>query len=237
MASVTIETLTTRVRQRADFENSQFVTDEEILTHINASLGELWELLVAAAPEFYVNYQVISPTGAEAGLFDMPDDYFGTVGVDYELSTGQWIALTKIMLSERNNYDYSIQDISQGYTFDRSTPAGTSPFPKLHLLPHPRANHTYRHVYTMAAPTLEVGGTESVDGINGFEEYIVIDVAIKLLSKEESPTGVYERQKDAMTARLLAAAELRTLTEAGRVSDHDGSSVYIVDPADYRWYH
>ena len=46
---VALSTLRTLSRQRADMENSQFITDTEMLRYINRGYAELYDLLVTAA--------------------------------------------------------------------------------------------------------------------------------------------------------------------------------------------
>ena len=46
MASIVASDMITRVRRRGDFENSEFVTDEEIIDYLNRGLCELWDILV-----------------------------------------------------------------------------------------------------------------------------------------------------------------------------------------------
>ena len=46
---VSLEDLIERCRQRADMLQTQFVTDEEITSYLNESLGELYDLIVQNA--------------------------------------------------------------------------------------------------------------------------------------------------------------------------------------------
>ena len=58
-----------------------------------------------------------------------------------------------------------------------------------------------------------------VDGVSGWEEYIVADAAIKCLEKEESDTSVQMAQKQALLLRIEAAAENRDAGAPQVVSD------------------
>jgi hypothetical protein len=46
VANVTIATLMSRSRQRADMENNNFVQDSELVTYINAGISELQDILI-----------------------------------------------------------------------------------------------------------------------------------------------------------------------------------------------
>ena len=50
----TLATLRNRVRQRADMENNNFVSDSEVNQYINSSYAELYDLLVAKFEDYYV---------------------------------------------------------------------------------------------------------------------------------------------------------------------------------------
>ena len=50
---VSLAELITRIRQRADMVDTQFVTDEEITSYCNESLGELYDLIVGSAAQEY----------------------------------------------------------------------------------------------------------------------------------------------------------------------------------------
>lgn len=58
-----------------------------------------------------------------------------------------------------------------------------------------------------------------VDGVSGWEEYIICDVAIKCLAKEESDASVFMAQKLALEKRIEAAAENRDAGSPQTVAD------------------
>lgn len=59
----------------------------------------------------------------------------------------------------------------------------------------------------------------ALDGISGWEEYIIVDAAIKVKDKEESDVSVLEKSKLDMKVRLEAMAEARDAANPARVSD------------------
>ncbi len=50
---VSLAQLILRIRQRADMIDTQFVTDEEITSYCNESLGELYDLIIGSAAQEY----------------------------------------------------------------------------------------------------------------------------------------------------------------------------------------
>ncbi len=59
----------------------------------------------------------------------------------------------------------------------------------------------------------------SIDGVSGWEEYIIIDAAIKAGLKQENEIAGLENQKIAMKMRIESMAEGRDLGQAHHVSD------------------
>lgn len=59
----------------------------------------------------------------------------------------------------------------------------------------------------------------SMDGISGWEEYVIIDAAIKAMIKEESDVTALAGQKAGMLSRIQSMAEGRDLGQACHVQD------------------
>ena len=62
-------------------------------------------------------------------------------------------------------------------------------------------------------------GSQVADGISGWLEYVVTDVGIKMLQKEESDTSVLQSQKQALIRRIEAAAENRDAGSPATIAD------------------
>ena len=61
--------------------------------------------------------------------------------------------------------------------------------------------------------------TQTVDGISGWEEFIVIDGAGKIMAKEESDVTVLGVRKDAMKKRIEDIAANRDPGSAAKTAD------------------
>lgn len=189
----------------ADPDND-FIDDTELNRKINAAL-RIWHGKVAkAVPERYEAEQVITANGASS--YALPSDHLWTIGVDYELTSNCRIGLRRVMVQERNSFDSSVTAQAEGYRVKGST---------LVLLPPPDSG-TYYHVYVTAAPILTDDVT-TVDGVNGWEMWIVYHVALDCRIKEESDiTGILE-QKRAIEAEMDSAAAEREAGQPSRVVD------------------
>jgi len=77
----------------------------------------------------------------------------------------------------------------------------------------PVLNSTINNVFKMFSYT------QTVDGISGWEEYVVIDGAGKILAKEESDVTVMGVRKDAMIKRIEGIAANRDPGSAAKTAD------------------
>lgn len=205
--AVTLQYLITTSRQRADMVNSQFVTDAELTGYINASYAELYDLLVQKYGDDYFVANVYSfLTDGTSDSYNLPDDFYKLLGVDLNLSNtpDSFITLQKFMFKDRNRYAVPNFQSFYGVTNLRYRVRGT----KLWFTPIPAGGQTIRMWYVPKITYL-VLPTDVMDGVSGWEEYIVIDAAIKMLEKEESDPSVFLLQKQAMIQRIEAAAENR----------------------------
>lgn len=203
----TLAQLRTKARERADMVGSLFVTDSELSGYVSASYCELYEMLVKSGQHFFESTQAIATTGT--GTYALPSDYFGTLGVDYQSSSTTYTALYPLMVQERNNFQPTTGSQAMAYRIVGSN---------IILYPTPPTGQAYRHLY-VPCPSDLTSDAQTVDGVSGWEEFIVIDAAIKCLAKEESPTGHLERERERIKARIEEAAEIRAIASPMRVVD------------------
>lgn len=68
--------------------------------------------------------------------------------------------------------------------------------------------------------------TQTMDWVNGWEEYIVVDAAIKILGKEESDATIMGGRKAALLGRIQSIAENRDQGEPGKTVDVMGNYMW-----------
>lgn len=225
---VTLEQLVTRVRQRANIENSQFVTDIELTSYINESLCELYDLLVASyGQEYFRTSTTFSTTG---GVVDyaLPTDFYKLISVDVDLGGPCVYSALAYMESERNLYN-SFPGWSYGSPIAYRLHGMNSTFAygSIGFIPQPSGTYSITLNYVPACTDL-YRPDDTFDGVSGWEEYVVVDAAIKCLQKEESDVSVLFAQKQALIARIAAMAPSRDAQSPERARD-----VHI-DPGPYR---
>tara|TARA_Y100000310_G_scaffold238887_1_gene242412 strand:+ start:274 stop:981 length:708 start_codon:yes stop_codon:yes gene_type:complete len=216
---VTLDQLIARSRRRADQENSDFCTDAEIVDYINEAIAELHEMLVNEYELYYVSSEAYTLPAANPGT--LPDDFWKALGCDFA-SGGVTRRIRRYMFQERNAYESPM--LKQGYMANvffiiegnnirfipESPPGGTV---TLWYIEEPQ-----KFVGDEAG---EAAKLFSVDRAlaNGFERFIILDAAIKMLQKEESDTQILMVEREGVRQRLMVAGKDRVPGESRAIAD------------------
>jgi hypothetical protein len=209
--TTTLLSVRTQVRQRTHYETSKFLDDTtELNVWINEAYRELYDLLVAQFQgSFYYSTQDF--TIASGNTFSVPADFYHLTGIDWIITApDQLQTLRRVMFGERNAG-------RQGYDLRGNT---------VTLLPYNwPAGKTFRLYYVPAPASLVIDG-DTFDGVNGFEEYVVVDTCIKVCAKSGEDAGIFGAQKAAMIERIAAMASQRDEGEPAHVQDVNQQGVY-----------
>lgn len=204
MAAVTLTTLRSRVRERADMVNSTFLTDtaDSMDALINEAAQELHELLVLNYGEDYAVASASTSTVAGTSAYALPADFMKLLGVDLVMGADEVYDLQRFNFKERNVYRGA--SVWGGLSLPRYHVEGSN----VRLYPTPSGTYNLTFWYVPAIALL-VDGTDEVDFPNGWERYLVLLAAIKALHKEETDTRDLERELGAMKMQLIAVTESR----------------------------
>lgn len=219
--TTTLLQLKTQARQRADMENSEFVSGTELASYINSSIAELHDLLVATyGPDYFVE-QFAFATVAAQEAYTLPSNFYKLKGVDALLSGTQYASLRPFNFNERNkNIDLSWNG-SNGPSIRYRLLGNT-----LRFMPAPEGSYQIKLWY-IPLPTPLVLDADIYNDINSYAEYVVVDAAIKMLQKEESDVQVLMAQKMDLRKRIENMAQNRDADQPESISDID---------ADNDWY-
>lgn len=202
--SITLAQLRTKVRQRADMENSNFITDSEINGYINSAIAELYDLLVASYGEDYYTTSTDFTTANGQDAYTLPNDFYKLRGVDLQLSGDDFTALTRFNWNERNRHkSFSSMSVA-GYSNVRYRLRGGS----LIISPTPDGARTLRLWYVPVATALSADG-DTFDDINQWGEFVVLEGAIRCLQKEESDVSILMAQKADIRRRIEVMGQNR----------------------------
>ncbi len=221
-----LDDLITMARQLAEQEVSTFISEPEIVFRLNARIAQLYDMLVAADADRFVQEASLTTTSASGPPWtvELPADFYQIRGLDFVSGRSRY-PLEPYTLQERN-FDGG----SSGWPFsDRSSiryrVAGQGFVSDdvgdlvdlLHFDCNP-GNSTLALYYVPAAPQL-VDGEDVLNGVNGWEDWIVLKVAIDMMNKEESDPSALMAQCSEIEQRVKHLSTTRDSGRAPRVSD------------------
>ncbi len=226
--TVTLLELRTQARELADMEETgaeAFVSDTELTGYANAYLAEWHSRLVKATPEVFETTETITATGAAS--YALPADHYKTLLVESELSNNQRYALKRLLPHERNKWRIGQNSSALGYF--RS---GDS----LVLFPNPSSGdyiHTYAKAYTKLS-----ADTDTVDGVNGWEQWISFSMAIRMRLKEDVDASQLLGERARIEAEIDSFSKDRELANPKRIQDtrertaqwHPNARDFLVPP-------
>ncbi len=226
--TLTLQQLMIAIRQRVDMfpsgytastsGNTQlFVTDSELITYINQSYFELYDLLVAAFGNNYYTAAAHQFTSDGSSMFyALPTDFYKMLGLDLMLGNTQqsWITIHRFEFIDRNRFAVPNFQSFYGVTNIRYRIHGNN----LWLTPIPAGGQNFQLWY-IPEMTLLASLSDTLDGVSGWTEYVIVDAAIKCAQKEESDVSVLLAQKAGLITRIEAMADTRDAGAPPKVSD------------------
>lgn len=201
-------------RQRADMENSDFIEDPELDRYINDSFGDLYDLLVSKYADYFVDTPTEFTLAEGVSTWDLPDDFYKIVGLDQFFGGGQWLTMRNFNFEQRN-VQYNVANQLGIIPTAQYRVVGNL----LRFIPTDNAQGTYRIWYTPSYTPLAEEDDELPIQVDRWREYLVIDVAIKMLVKEESDTSQLMQQLMKQKVRIEEMAQNRDEGEPERVTD------------------
>jgi hypothetical protein len=212
MATFTESDLRTRARRRADMENSSFVSDAEIQDYLNSSISELHDFMVKSYEDYFVSEQTYNAPIATGGA-NLPDDFYKALGVDYN-SGGITSTLRAYSFTERNIYNTPYAAIDR-----LAEPMYKVEGSKIKLIPTNSQSGTITLYYVPLPTQFSSTVTEIETIIPGYEEYVVVATAIRMLMKEESDTRQLELEKNQLASRIIRALSPRDTSGSFAIRD------------------
>lgn len=170
-------------------------------------------------------------TGVSLVAANVSAAFYKSMLVEVALNPGDpnsWVTLKKYQRIQQNLWNFPNVYTFYGITNLRYRITGT----QLQIVPICAAGQTLRMWYA-PRPLSLVKDTDTIDGVSGWEEYIVIDAAIKAMQKEESDCQELMLQKAAMIARINSAAENRDVGLPETVSDSRMRNFAWADEGDF----
>ena len=274
---VSLSELRQLTRQRADNENSQFVTDTELTRYLNNSWGELYNLIIENFNEDYFTTSHSFSLTSGTDSYSLPSDFYKSRGVDLVVTSTESVPLRRYNWAERTRNSVTVRARDYRYRIQKGSIIFT-PLPstndsiKIFYIPDPRklesvtpsgvtrgttttytvSSHSFvaddvvnvsgfladdynsqQTVQSVTSTTIVtdlnssalsdptvIGTVESVfDFYSGWDEYVIIDSAIKMLLKEEADVTALLLQKNQLRERIITESQNRDAGEPQTVTD------------------
>lgn len=227
-----------QAKLRADKLNSQFLTKDEWNININKSAFELFDILTTKYGDdfFLASPYTINTTGAKnyalpdgSSAFAVggvtPPAVYKMVGVDCGVAVGNnaWVTLPRYNWIDRNRFIYPQLQANALGVFNLSYRQMGN---QLFFIPNPSAGQ-YIQIWYVPIMTMLLQDTDMLSfSISGWDEYVVVDAAIKALIKEESydQANSLKQDKAALLERIETTAANRDVGQQNYVSDVRGNT-------------
>lgn len=227
--TVTRSTLRTRVRQRTDTVNSTFVSDAELDAWLDDAVAEYRDLIVGAFGEDYYTTSTTFTTtsGTQSYALGTVAPTFYKLSQLYVKDGSYRCPIHKITLKDL------LEDTrNSGWTFNRgySDVGYRVVGDNLMFAPVPAGTHTVELWYVPAAPVF-ANDSATMDGIDGWDEFVVATVAVRVAIKEESDPSGHMDARSRAEKRIISMADPRDESAGDYVQDtYYGQGAFGVPP-------
>ena len=218
---------------RADKLNSQFITTDEWNIYINKSMFRLFDILVTKYGDDFVvaSPWTFSTTGAKN--YPLPDGsttytvngvtppaVYKMLGVDCGVAVGNnaWVTLPRYNWIDRNRFIYPQLQANALGVFNLSYRQMGN---QLYMIPNPTAGQ-YIQIWYVPIMTMLLRDTDMLSfSISGWDEYVVVDAAIKALTKEESfeQANALKEERAMLIEAIETTAANRDVGQPNTISD------------------
>lgn len=223
-STVTVTNLTTRLRRAADIENAtDRFPDAELQDYLKTAHREWWDFLInnGGGHLFETTHSV--STVADTATVALASDHYRMVGVDATVA-GWTRTLEPIPVGERNRYS------AGGISWHGLTRIGYRVLgANLRLYPTPDAVYALTVHYLPEAEVDFGTGSNTVDGYNGWDEYVVLTAALNVLTKDNRRTEHVEKRLTRLEENVISSLGSMDVGEPPRVTDvfRDGDNPLV----------
>jgi len=209
--SVSVSALVTGARLYADERPggaAAFLTDAEVTSVVRRSVAKLRSVLIAErGPEMFAATSTYS-TSAGKKAYPLPSTHEATLRVTLSEPSGAEYDLRTHEVGEATEIEqWSRGDAVRYYRIANST---------IEITPTPTAAGTVTHYYTTTTDTSATSYDLLVDG---WDEWVMLDVAVRLLQIQGLPHTWLRDDRDQLTEQLKRQAQDRVVEDAVRIRD------------------
>lgn len=199
---------------RALYEiHSISLTDTVLTRWINRSIALLYDHIIAANPDYFLTTYDLSVTSGTDNydLSSLVTDFYRGHGVAVLTEAGKYSPLRPFMHEERYLYsDTCVNRADQLYRYMGKY---------IYLAPSPSWTGTIRLFYIPTPTVLTASPANTIDLFNSWEEFVIVDVALKCAIKEEAPSKELAARRAELLDSIRQWAPQRDFAHNDRVRD------------------
>lgn len=188
----TLKELTDRALDYADMAGSDFPDPDRLTGYVNTGLSELHDLLVNTYEDYFLDIDTFVIVAGQE-TYALPDDYYKTIKLFY-ITSGRRFKIERWSLDEIDGYRQS-----------------------------PITGGDIQHFYVPQLKKLRLPGEKIEIAIPiGWEDFVALSAARKLLLREESDIGPVSQLLGEMRQRLINMSDPRDAGEVDAIADYYG---------------
>jgi hypothetical protein len=230
----TLAELRTDVEERADLPPSTSATFIKVATMnrwINQSIRRFMQLVMQAyGDHYFVSGEIgqLLPIQAGVDTYSLPADFISLLYVRLQISDSQIVPL------ERMDMDRVLVVSQGGAGWSGIRPTYRLLGNSIQFHPIPSSEHLVLLGYVGTRIVKSSTGTtksdmtvdtDTLDGVNGWEEWVVLDAAIKCMKKEESDPSLLMVEQKEIEQEIVSHAQQRDQGTPARVRNtYDGDT-------------
>lgn len=209
--TIAVSALITKIRRKADIENSNVCTDAELITYINSAFKEMYNAIVLKYENYYVTSGSISVVSGTA-TYALPADFLKLLGIDRG-SSGSVISLKPYAFQQRNSHG------GAGGFYVNERYRYILQGANVKFVPTPTTTETLT-IWYVPVPTAITSSAQTVDMINGFDEFITEECAGQVMRKQNLGGEEYFAKARLKKAEIIEFCAMRDANEPDSVEDH-----------------
>ncbi len=226
MAAPTISSaeIETRIRRRADMENSDFIGSAELTQYAEKAFQEFFGIVTTADPDLVVKTQSVTLTTGSSAAVSLASDFKALRRIRHNAG----YSLRRAELLEREQLDINGRLGKPTHYWLSGLYAAAFTFTPL---PIPDAAYALTVYYTPSISLADVL-TGGLNFLAGWDEYVVLTGAIKCKDKEESDVSILLTERKMLLEHIIASITVPDTGEPPRVAQFGPASMGM-DPFDY----
>ena len=211
--NISLLTLKNKIRDRGEFYNTAWLTDSELVSHINDSIAALYDFLITIDSGRYLTTSSEISIVAGTRTYDLPSDFYIVVGVDLVDDSHQSGYRTMSRFNWGERHDNAIR---MSEHFARYDILGNK------LWIHPKPDWAGSVVLRYIPVPVELSADEDTfDSVNSWTDWVVLDCLIKIGHKEGLDTKGWQREQGKTEMRIASIGETNR-SEPKTVNDSIG---------------